>query len=322
MTFRSKKALFASLKDQIWKRIHRWNEKTLSEAGKVILIQSVVQAIPSYAMSCFRLPKTLLKESQSIATNFFWHDRDRRRIHWIAWDKLCSSKLDRESGMWRVETINALLCPVDREAILQIPFNLSGDPDLLIWHYSNDGIFSVRSAYDLALSLSLASTAGTSNGRCCSKKLWKSIWQAKVPNKVKVFTWRAIHNALPTAVNLRRKLPHEEIVCPFCTGTDETIIHTLLHCYFARWGLKMLNKGFLFPQQIVDLAISYLNAVVVQNFGQFSPPPAHNHFWQAPHGNCIKINFDGALLEGGRFLGLKVVARNSLNLFGMVLIPP
>ncbi|KAL0335239.1 UNVERIFIED_CONTAM: hypothetical protein Sradi_4735800 [Sesamum radiatum] len=93
MTFRSKKALFVSLKDRIWKRIHGWNEKTLSQASKAILIQSVVQAIPSYAMSCFRLPKTL-KEFQSLATDFFWHDRDRRHIYWVAWDKLCSSKLD------------------------------------------------------------------------------------------------------------------------------------------------------------------------------------------------------------------------------------
>ncbi|KAK4398115.1 putative ribonuclease H protein [Sesamum angolense] len=448
MAFQSKRALFASLKDRIWKRIHGWHEKTLSQAGKAILIQSVVQAIPSYAMSCFRLPKTLLKEFQSLAADFFWHDGDRRRIHWIAWDKLCLSKLDgglgfqnleafnlallakqlwrilsrpdclvskvlkakyfphnhifeahvgnRPSFTWRsiiaarellksgcrwrigtghsvdvwkdpwiprpasfriitpnvhnvqnmcvsnlispitrewdVDTINALLWPVDREAILQIPLSISGGPDLLIWHYSNNGLFSVRSAYHLALSYFLASNAGTSDGRPRYKKLWKSIWQAKVPSKAKLFIWRAIRNALPTAANLRRKMPHEEIVCPFCTDTDETIIHTLLHYCFARqsladfdcaliicwtlWcsrNLKMLNKGFLFPQQIVDFSRTYINAFVVQNFGQFSPRPAHNHFWQAPYGNCIKINFDGALLEGGKVLGLGVVARNSLG---------
>ncbi|KAL0293788.1 UNVERIFIED_CONTAM: putative ribonuclease H protein [Sesamum calycinum] len=435
MAFRSKRALFASLKDRIWKKIHGWHEKTLSQAGKAILIQSVVQALPSFAMSCFLLPKTLLKEFQSLAADFFWHDGDHRRIHWIAWDKLCLSKLDGGLGFrnleafnlallakqlwrilsrpdclveigtghsvdvwkdpwiprpasfriitpnvhnvqnmcvsnlispitreWDVETINALLWPVDREAILQIPLSISGGPDLLIWHYSNNGFFSVRSAYHLALSSSFASTAGTSDGRPRYKKLWKSIWQAKVPNKAKVFMWRAIRNALPTASNLRRKMPHEEIVCPFCTDTDETIIHALLHCCFARqvWALsnfcwrflndpvfsvedwlcnildklssadfdcalmicwtlwwsrnlKMLNKGFLLPQQIVDFARTYLNAFVVQNFGQFAPRLAHNHFWQAPYGNCIKINFDGALLEGGKSLGLGVVARNSFG---------
>ncbi|KAK4404580.1 putative mitochondrial protein [Sesamum angolense] len=78
MAFRSKRALFAPLKDRIWKRIHSWHEKTLSQADKAILIQSVVQAFPSFAMSYFRLPKTLLKEFQSLAADFFWHNGDRR----------------------------------------------------------------------------------------------------------------------------------------------------------------------------------------------------------------------------------------------------
>ncbi|KAK4404464.1 hypothetical protein Sango_0815000 [Sesamum angolense] len=88
IAFRSKKTFFALLKDIIWKRIHGWHEKTLSQAGKATSIESVVQAIPSYAMSCFHLPKTLPKKFQSLEADFFCHDGDRRRTHWIAWDKL------------------------------------------------------------------------------------------------------------------------------------------------------------------------------------------------------------------------------------------
>ncbi|KAK4406373.1 hypothetical protein Sango_0643800 [Sesamum angolense] len=51
MAFRLKKALFAALKHRIWRRIHGWHEKTLSQAGKVVLIQAVVQAIPSYVQN-------------------------------------------------------------------------------------------------------------------------------------------------------------------------------------------------------------------------------------------------------------------------------
>ncbi|KAL0311521.1 UNVERIFIED_CONTAM: putative ribonuclease H protein [Sesamum angustifolium] len=366
MAFRSKRALFASLKDRIWKRIHGWHEKTLSQASKAILIQSVVQAIPSDAMSCFRLPKTLLKEFQSLAADFFWHDGDRRpqvgNRPSFTWRSIIAARELLKSGCrwrigtghsvdvwkdpwiprpasfriitpnvhnvqnmcvsnlispitreWDVDTINALLWPVDREAILQIPLSTSGGPDLLIWHYSNNGLFSVRSAYHLALSSFLASNAGTSDGRPRYKKLWKSIWQAKVPSKAKLFIWRAIRNALPTAANLRGKMPHEEIVFLFAqTRTKQSYTHSCIAVLLDR-NLKMLNKGFLFPQQIVDFARTYLNAFVVQNFGQFSPRPAHNHFWQAPYGNCIKINFNGALLEGGKVLGLGVVARNSLG---------
>ncbi|XP_075645808.1 uncharacterized protein LOC142616967 [Castanea sativa] len=39
-----------------------WKEKLLSNAGKEILIKAVAQAVLSYTMSCFLLPKALCKE--------------------------------------------------------------------------------------------------------------------------------------------------------------------------------------------------------------------------------------------------------------------
>ncbi|KAK4402922.1 hypothetical protein Sango_1032900 [Sesamum angolense] len=109
VAFRSKRALFAALKDRIWKRIQGWHEKTLSQAGKTVLIQSVVQAILSYVMSCFKLPRTLLQEFQTLAANFFWHNGDRRRIHWLAWDKMCRSKLESGLGFRNLKAFNLAL---------------------------------------------------------------------------------------------------------------------------------------------------------------------------------------------------------------------
>ncbi|KAL0331521.1 UNVERIFIED_CONTAM: hypothetical protein Sangu_1697600 [Sesamum angustifolium] len=63
VAFRSKRAIFTALKDRIWKRIQGWHEKTLSQAGKAVLIQAVVQAIPSYAC-CFKLPRRYFRSSK------------------------------------------------------------------------------------------------------------------------------------------------------------------------------------------------------------------------------------------------------------------
>jgi hypothetical protein len=56
---RSKAKCFEYLKEKIWKRIQGWKECFLSAAGKELLLKAVVQAIPTYAMACFDLTKSL-----------------------------------------------------------------------------------------------------------------------------------------------------------------------------------------------------------------------------------------------------------------------
>ena len=69
---KSKEKTFNYLKDRVWKRIQGWKEKLLSKAGKEVLIKSVAQAIPSYAMSCFDLTKTLCDAISSMIYRFWW----------------------------------------------------------------------------------------------------------------------------------------------------------------------------------------------------------------------------------------------------------
>ncbi|KAK4381987.1 hypothetical protein Sango_2916000 [Sesamum angolense] len=103
---RSKKELFSSIRDKVWKRINGWNEKILSQAGKEVLIKSVIQSIPTYAMGCFKLPVTLLREIQSLISNFWWHNRGQNKIHWISWQRLCDSKLQGGIGFRQLHMFN------------------------------------------------------------------------------------------------------------------------------------------------------------------------------------------------------------------------
>lgn len=57
---RSKVEVFSYLKDRLWSRVHGWNEKNISMAGRETLIKAVLQAIPTYVMSCFRLPSSII----------------------------------------------------------------------------------------------------------------------------------------------------------------------------------------------------------------------------------------------------------------------
>lgn len=90
---KSKKEFFGNIKERIWKRIKGWNEKLLSKAGREVLVKSIVQAIPTYAMSCFLFPKFVLNEIRSMMANYWWGQRKgERKLHWVSWKKLCNAK--------------------------------------------------------------------------------------------------------------------------------------------------------------------------------------------------------------------------------------
>jgi hypothetical protein len=62
----SKKRAFQDIIDKVHSRIEGWRAKTLSQAGILVLIKSVVATLPSYAMSSFLLPKSFCNELDRI----------------------------------------------------------------------------------------------------------------------------------------------------------------------------------------------------------------------------------------------------------------
>ena len=61
MVGRSKSEIFRLVRERVWKKLKEWKEKTLTQAGKNVLIKVVAQAIPTYVMSCFKLPKNTMR---------------------------------------------------------------------------------------------------------------------------------------------------------------------------------------------------------------------------------------------------------------------
>ena len=53
---RGKKASFNYIKERVWQKLQGWEGKLLSQAKREVLIKSIIQAIPTYAMGCFKLP--------------------------------------------------------------------------------------------------------------------------------------------------------------------------------------------------------------------------------------------------------------------------
>ena len=82
MVGKAKKREFQIIKDRLWKRLRGWQGKLLSSAGKATLIQSVAQAVPLYAMSCFKFPKSFVNDLNVIIAKFWWGGgKEKRGIH-------------------------------------------------------------------------------------------------------------------------------------------------------------------------------------------------------------------------------------------------
>ncbi|GAA0167235.1 hypothetical protein LIER_22212 [Lithospermum erythrorhizon] len=60
-------------------KVEKWQFKLLSRVGKEILIRVVAEAIPSYAMQCFKLPVTLCHDLESLMAKFWWGSKEGKR---------------------------------------------------------------------------------------------------------------------------------------------------------------------------------------------------------------------------------------------------
>ncbi|XP_074356362.1 putative mitochondrial protein AtMg00310 [Apium graveolens] len=91
---KSKKKVFNFIKERVLKRIQGWSNSKLSRAGKAVMIKNVAQAIPSYCMSCFLIPKLLSQEIERILNGFWWKSgaNNGKGLRWLSWEKMCKSK--------------------------------------------------------------------------------------------------------------------------------------------------------------------------------------------------------------------------------------
>lgn len=67
---KNKRAVFFYIKYKMWKEIQGWKEKLLSQGGQEVLIKVVAMSIPTYSISCFKLPKNLCDELKRMIASF------------------------------------------------------------------------------------------------------------------------------------------------------------------------------------------------------------------------------------------------------------
>lgn len=69
---------------KVWKRVQRWKRNLFSIGGREVLVKAVLEAIPSYLISLFKVPKRLCNENKTIMSRFLWGSSNgKKKIAWV-----------------------------------------------------------------------------------------------------------------------------------------------------------------------------------------------------------------------------------------------
>ncbi|CAL1354917.1 unnamed protein product [Linum trigynum] len=196
-----------------------------------------------------------------------WPVRFNPRVLPEGGDPTVSEIISLEGGCWAEEKLTQWFDPDTCNAIRAIPLPRQNLEDRLIWHATTDGVFTVKYAYHLAVSIERSNGRWRQLAGWMDKPSWIRLWEANIPPKLKDFCWQIFNRILPTTEALREKGVEVLPRCPVCWAESETMEHLFLECPVARalWdlsGLEYLGQGL--PRHTFPFFLKRLMALVPQ----------------------------------------------------------
>jgi hypothetical protein len=379
----SKQVVFGFIINKIRSKLKGWKEKHLSFAGRGILIRAVIQALPTYLMSCFMLPKAMCEKIEKAICRFWWGSTEgHNKVHWRARKDILKSKFQGGQGFremhifnkallakqvwrlhtnplslislclkakyypttdilhasqgrqpsyawqsihqaidiikkgscwkigngqhikiweenwlptqngfkiftpqnsnnpiskvsdiiafqpsknWNSEIIDQVFLPFERDQIHQIPLIKEQDEDQLMWPYTKEGSYTVKSGYHIIKTWQDNANSAPTSTNTLDTKFWKTLWSLSTIPRHKVLFWRIIQQAIPVKTALNKRSIQGQVICPRCFQKEETIDHVFKHCHYAdkvwfgfKLGIRFSNVSTSFKDWLI-YAINNLN---------------------------------------------------------------
>ncbi|GJX54328.1 hypothetical protein Tco_0282697, partial [Tanacetum coccineum] len=96
--------------EKVQHRIQDWKNKSLSAAGRLQLVQSVINFMHVYWVSVFILPSCILLDIEQLMRGFLWCQGNMRRGKAkVAWEVVCVPKKEGGLGLRKIELFNKAL---------------------------------------------------------------------------------------------------------------------------------------------------------------------------------------------------------------------
>lgn len=144
---RSKRDMFAWILARVNRKLEGWKENLISKGGKEILIKGVVQAIPHYAMSIFKIPHSLCQSIEKKIASFWWKNNSQRQgIHWKDWNILKNRKELGGLGFTDLIAFNRAMLGKQAWRLLQQPSSLWTQLFKGLYFHSQDFLCAAKGA--------------------------------------------------------------------------------------------------------------------------------------------------------------------------------
>ena len=160
--------------------------------------------------------------------------------------------IDHDTSTRNVQKLQLYLQPIDVEQVLKIKLSRFAREDHLIWPFTKDMQYTVKSGYWTATHYyhegdEILRPEG-------SLEIKGKIWKLNILPKIKQFLWRVISGALATYTNLCTRGINIDPTCQRCCLEDESINHVLFLCPHATaiWRCSGIISVHLFSKTLED----------------------------------------------------------------------
>ncbi|XP_058223297.1 uncharacterized protein LOC131333014 [Rhododendron vialii] len=205
--------------------------------------------------------------------------------------------------------------------ILSLPISTTQRRDRKVWHYSPNGVFTVKSAYCLekeSLINELDNHGAQTSSANVMALIWKKLRGLPIHPKIKFFAWKCFNEALATNSALTAKK------CGFfhLFVLDLRSLKTVDICLTGGivFAIKTRNdlvfNGTSWPAEAINGKaqadfFEFLEANVKPSPTQVASSNPETLVWKRPEEGMIKINVDAAVSKATSTIGTGAIARNA-----------
>lgn len=246
------------LVDRVLAKVHSWEARMLSYAGRVQLIKSVLFGVQSYWTQIFKLPKKTLRDIERLCRCFLWTGKSNpSKKALVSWQQVC---LPKEKGGLHIMD---LVC-WNQAAITKVLWDIANKSDSLwvrwlhAYYIKRTALWDLKAPNKCSWNLKqilkareLVDLVGgwakvTKQGRYSIKALYDCLrpeapkveWRRIVCNtkaspSSSFIAWLAIQQRLATKDRLLRWKIQVDPMCVLCHNAPEIVQHLFFQCSYS-----------------------------------------------------------------------------------------